>query len=230
LNSGRVFPLSQLSGLTFFYVFDTLESYRWAHVLMTSMSVLLFGFTLSAYGVRTPWTICLLAVSFFQIRHYHDPITSYAPLLQLVACLGFGSLIAARNGRERTSVLLLLGALLTYEAALAFVPPLLFMRPWSSRSQFLRQNRTLLLVLSGYVLLALGIRLSATPEAAYAGTQLMGTPPVKGLTAFLYQATGAFPLTYVIFGKSAMYGQRVCSRLRSCRSGLWRWFLLSPLP
>jgi hypothetical protein len=98
VGSGRLYPLSALIAVPAWnFLFAHLIVYRICAVLLILSNLWIFSATLRRLGVdtRIATLAAIGATGLFQIRNYHDPITSYALLLQILFLMGMGAVFFA---------------------------------------------------------------------------------------------------------------------------------------
>jgi hypothetical protein len=207
---GRLFPLSH-TVFAWWYLCQDLTVYRIVQVGLVLLSLWTWVRLLIALGAsrRLAVACAMCALLAFQLREYHDPISSYAFMMQLSFLMGSGSILLllrfqrARDSRALWGSLALWAcALLYYETGLAFFP-MLALLAWRARARlrsFLaRYGHTLLLAL--YLGAVALLRLGATVR--YEGVQ--GSFGIQAVKTFFYQLSGTLPLSYAIFGRSGFY-------------------------
>ena len=210
-TTGRFFPLSLITSYSVMYFVPDLTTYRWLHMAWVAADLLVF-FAL-IHNLSGNFRIALLSVlitpTLFQLRDYHDPISSYAYLLQVAMFLGSSSLLLLTRFRKTSETWTLVGslalyacALLLYETNLVFFPPLFYLA-WTYRGT----GNTLLArwghagVTGLYFLMTFALRALFPPQ--YNGVQI--TLGLKALKAFLFQLSAALPMSYAFFGRSGFY-------------------------
>jgi hypothetical protein len=214
-GEGRVFPLAQLAGYGWWYFFPRHGDGRVLHVALTLANVALFALLLARLGAgrRLVLLSALFAPAIFQVRDYHDPITSYPPLLQLAFGFGMAGLlfqVRPRGARVAGTAAYAL-ALLTYEVALVFLPLALAVAWARARGRGLRERladsaRRIagpLAVTAAYFAAVAALKLWHVAPGTYSGTRL--ALKGKSALAYLWQFSGAVPLSYPVFGRSGIY-------------------------
>jgi hypothetical protein len=227
---GRFFPLSEYIRVLFWAVDGRLWLYRLGILCLVLANAGLFSLLVRKLTGSGGLAILgfLLAPALFQVRYFHDPIMSYAGLLQAVTFFTFLSLIALLSwltDRRPYQLALSLAAygasLLTYEIGLPFflLHALLiwgFPRTRSFR-EVVRMAWPFAAMAAGCALVPVLFRLSG--NVALSGNASAGawTPHLQFgavLTALSKQTLGALPLSYY------------ASRAVGTRLGLTNGFLL----
>ena len=217
LEEARFFPLTLTVSYSLWYWVRDLTAYRLLQVGAVLTNLLLFMSLIRAFGGERKLARLsgLLTLGLFQLRDFHDPITSYALIMQAVTGLGMTSLLLLRRYRITGRGWMLAGSLaayaallLYYEAGFAFIP-LLFMTGWWNREgtplATPRGRWSFILLTGGYFSLAALLRLSG--QGVYTGTRISLTG--KALWTFFCQLSAALPLTYPFFGKSGIFPPRI---------------------
>lgn len=147
----------------------------------------------------------------FQVRVYHDPITSFSPLLQVVvllvlltAYLFFDFLMTGRRGSYLLSLVCYAVALGSYEISLV----ILFLVIGMAFLEYRGHRKRCIIGLSGHLLLTamflgLSFYLKAHSAAPYSGVQLKLSG--HSVAAFFMQLSAAFPLNYLVFDPQRLF-------------------------
>ncbi len=217
---GRLYPLASLSTAIYYYAPDPL-TYHTLILFFVCLSLVSFYAWLRSLEVNTSVSFFLVAIalSLFQIRAYHDPITSYACLLPVSASLGFSSSFFFKEYLKKGQVwklffsqFLFLSALLTYEVNLVFFFLLL-----ATLKQTRRWKIALfpLSITIAYLATTLYLRTLHPPH--YPGTTFSFS--IRGIKTYLFQISAALPLIYPIFGRvSFLKGWTVLYQIFSLRT------------
>jgi hypothetical protein len=201
---GRLYPLGVSSTVSSFFLFKSLTAYRIFQVSLILANLYFFYLWLRTLKLTQDQSLLtiLVCTCLFQVRNYHDPMTSYGALLQIAFLLGISSLITLNRYFEkekRTDLFLsyftLTLCLLAYETCLIFS----FVAIVSSF--FARRKKVLLgfvSLLGLYIAASLFLRLAYPPR--YAGVQLsIGLGLIR---TYFSQLSAAIPLSYPIFGRT----------------------------
>lgn len=213
-SRGRINPFATFQFI-FFYVFADVRVYKVFLVLLTiaaSVSFLILARKIF-HGNRLTMLMALILPLTFQVRAYHDPLTGYYGLMQMLMLEITWSLFLfisyLREGKRRYligSFLLFIVGLLSYE----MFYPLLALFPlvaWAERKSFKAAVRASL----GHVAVAFALAgmtfalrlLSARSEtAAYSGTVI--SPDLEKIfVTWLRQMIAAFPFSYRLLASEA---------------------------
>lgn len=139
---GRLYPFASLMTAVYYYAPNPFI-YHGIICIFSILSLITFYAWLRSHSIDRALSTLLtgIVLCLFQIRDYHDPLTSYAGLLQISAILGFGSSLLFNKYLTRGSLwrlllscFLLLSAFLFYEVNLVFfcllIATALQMRQW----------------------------------------------------------------------------------------------------
>ena len=135
-GNGRLYPLGLTWDYLQWYLVRDLGSYRLLQMGLVLSNIMLFVALVRSLGATRGLALLsgLTVLCLFQLRGYHDPISSYSCLMQVGFALGSASLLLFSEFWKNNSALALyssLGlyasALLLYEPELAFFPVLFFM-------------------------------------------------------------------------------------------------------
>jgi len=201
---GRFGPLSAGSRFLVHYIFHEVEYYKVAILTGIVANIAFFGYFLRRFtgSFNLAMASMLLIPIFFQIRNYHDPITSYNLLLQQMCFLLFASLIFfhAFLAKKKLSTFLAsaicyLSALLTYEIGFSFLI-FFFILAWHHHKNLIASLKTTApLVFLTIAVLAVNMYARMQFPAHYSGVK--ANLKVEALfTAFFEQLCGALPLSY----------------------------------
>lgn len=113
-NLGRIHPGLYL--YYYFYVFNTLSAYKISIVILNIIVVMLFShYLFSLFNSRKIGILSLLLIPLsFQMREYHDAITSYNGLLQIILILLFFSLQLYVWYRKKMQLRFYVGSVVAY--------------------------------------------------------------------------------------------------------------------
>jgi hypothetical protein len=200
----RFFPLAIVSLASVFYFLKNLLLYRTFQVGMTVLNLVLYTYWLESLNCSRWFATlsALLACSFFQLRNYHDPLSSYAALLQISFLFGLSSAVLLNYFQKSSKIRYLFlsyffygCALLNYELNIIFLPLILLQcssqKKWQIRSGYL-------LLTAAYICITLCLRL--TSNIHYSGVSV--SVGLLSLKTYLWQLSAALPLSYPIFGRS----------------------------
>jgi hypothetical protein len=210
---GRLFPL----GSYIYYVWYALPSlavYRWVQVGLTALDLAVFVGFIRQLGMpkRRAWLTGAIVPLLFQIRNFHDPITSYTFLLQLSFLFGIGAAsLLVHYLRSGSRVALALGLvsylalLLLYEPGFVLIP-LIFLAGLAERAGPSPQRKRYAFAL--FALLTAAYGAAALFVRYYYGSNYSGMHGglrLWGLWAFVCQSSAALPLIYEFFGKAGLF-------------------------
>lgn len=151
LNNGRFTPIGHAASRTIFCFVENSYAYKLIIIMMTLLTFWLFYIFLKLYTKHAYLALSLIPL-ILQMRQYHDPLTSYFTLMQLLACFSLGAWILLVQGLRKDKNLLILGAgLLQVCAALTFETAY-FMLPIPLILFWLEKNRQKLTLAAGYFL------------------------------------------------------------------------------
>jgi hypothetical protein len=212
-DSGRFVAVSFFTAFYLWtYVFKTLLVYKALMFAAVLSNIGLFSVFLRSINVRSQlvrFSLIILPL-LFQMRNYHDPISSYGLILQVVLMGGLiPSILLQRFAQTQKRRYLIGGwfvylfSVLLYELSLIWI--LLFVvvsyfqltsKPISKKNLISGLWKSLsgfIVGTLGYVIFIVVVRL--THSHAYTGTQFSwGTGILKTL---IFQISGAFPFTYI---------------------------------
>ncbi len=207
-EEARLFPLTLAASYSVWYWIRDLGLYRAFQVSLVVGNLLLFAAWILELGggPRLAVLASTIVLGLFQLRDFHDPVASYAGLMQIAFALGLGTLWfwlryekTSARWQLAASWLCYAAALLFYEAELVFAPLVL---GWTLASQKPRASRWGHGAITLAYLAAVALLRLHYPRA-YAGTE--GLLRLKALGTFAFQLSAALPLSYPIFGRSGFY-------------------------
>jgi hypothetical protein len=220
-HSGRFFPLANYCYYLWYYL-PNLATYRWGQVLLTALDLFLFVTLLRRLGLEKgrAWLVGAIIPVLFQIRNFHDPITSYMGMLQLSFLLGTCSaLLLVRYLRRggttalAASIFIFLVQVLIYEPGFVFLPVLfLVAHTEGNRNPAARtpernpvqRRRALLSLVAITAIYAVGVGfLRYHFGTSYGGTRT--GLQFRSIWAFICQTSAALPLVYSFLGKGGLY-------------------------
>ena len=210
---GRFYPVAWILCYGFHGIFQNLILSRVFHVAFIEMNIGLMVFLV--YRWSRSWSLVFLFVtllcSSFQIRSFFDPMSGYAPFLQLVFLFGIGSVGFFLNFLNRNklgsliaSAVFYCAGLLTYELSLIFFPILFYLglQKTGNFKKTLKGVFPHFLVTIFYLSFLVYLRLNR--GSSYPGTDI-GFNGVRFIGSYFAQLTSALPLSYFLSQPSLSY-------------------------
>lgn len=212
MRAGRFFPLSHYIRPLFWAIDGSLVAYRAIIAFLVAANLALFAIFVRRLSGSKGLALlgAIIVPALFQIRYYHDPIMSFAGLLQVTLGLTLLSLLLLMMWLDEKrpyqlvlSVVFYAMSLLVYEIGLPFflLHAFLIWRCDTERSlrDVLRLSWPFAAVAVVDALIPIAFRLSggvALSGGASAGTWTPHLAPAAILITFAKQTLGALPLSY----------------------------------
>lgn len=230
VKMGRINPFATFQFMTF-YLLPNAVVYKIYIVLLTLTGCWIFYKFMLQWSKNERLALggLLIVPLCIQLRLYHDPMTGYYGLMQMMFCELFASLfffskfLEDGKARERRLSLLFFAiGLMSYEM---FYPLLLFypLTAWLQRGSLrkgLRDSQPFILFEVVLLAASMGLRLSYVPEGeAYSGTAF-SLDPAKILRTWGRQTLGAFPLNYQLMTEDAALAKKLIPRSQLFGSSL----------
>lgn len=213
-NMGRFYPLSIVCAFAFL-LFNNLIAYKIYLILLICVNILLFGYWIKLLTNSTSIGILSTALIpiFLQMRFGHDPIISYAGLIQIVFIFLIASLIlffkyikTHKNYYFILSLITYCACLLTYEISYPFLVLFLFLIFYFCNKESKKHNVILSLAYGTITVVVISIPILIR---IYGGYSLLGnanSPPYTPnidlfpiLKTLFNHVISSVPLSHLIF-------------------------------